>query len=189
MIEVGGVGFRIEIPTRVKGAQVGNALALHTQLVVREDALTLFGFATADELDMFNLLISVAGVGPRSALGVLSALTPGQIAAAVHSEDEKPFRKVSGIGPKTAKLIAVQLAGKIDPGSYAAEGVREAADGVPARANVVEGLIGLGYSETQAESVVEDALSAGASTDEPALLRASLALLQSTRTLTGGGAR
>lgn len=189
VIGVGGIGMRVEIPGRVAGAETGRELRLHTQLVVREDSLTLFGFPTAEELEVFGILLGVSGVGPRSALGVLTELTPAQIAQAAVSEDEKPFRKVSGIGPKTAKLIAVQLAGKLDPRAFAgAEGV-EAGDAPEAAASpdahsaamVVQALIGLGYAEAQAESAVEDARSAGAPNDESGLLRAALALLQAPR--------
>lgn len=189
VIGVGGIGMRVEIPGRVAGAETGRALRLHTQLVVREDSLTLFGFPTVEELEVFGILLGVSGVGPRSALGVLTELTPAQIAQAAVSEDEKPFRKVSGIGPKTAKLIAVQLAGKLDPRAFAgAEGVA-AGDAPEAAASpdahsavmVVQALIGLGYAEAQAESAVEDARSAGAPNDESGLLRAALALLQAPR--------
>lgn len=187
----GGVGLRVEVPSRLAGAAPGQPVSLHTQLVVREDSLTLFGFETAEELEMFGLLIGVSGVGPRSALGVLSALTPVQIATAVRDEDEKPFRKVSGIGPKTAKLIAVQLGGKIDPRAFAsAAGEPEAsAAGSGARAHVEQGLIGLGYGEAEAEAAVVDAIAAGAPDDEAGLLRAALALLQSPRAATGGARR
>lgn len=184
----GGVGMRVEVPGRLEGAHVGEQLALHTQLVVREDSLTLFGFATSEELEVFGILLGVSGVGPRSALGVLTELTPTQIAQAAMHEDEKPFRKVSGIGPKTAKLIAVQLAGKLDPRAFAgqdrlAEAQEPAADAGDDRSasNVVQGLIGLGYAEAQAESAVRDARDAGAPAEEAGLLRAALALLQAPR--------
>ena len=116
IIDVGGVGFTVAVPPDVaRTARVGDVLALHTHLVVREDALSLYGFLERGELEVFVILISVTGVGPKSALGVLSTLTADQIAQAVADDDDKPFRKVSGIGPKTAKLIVVQLAGKIAP--------------------------------------------------------------------------
>ncbi len=82
---------------------------------MREDALSLVGFASREELTAFGLLLGVSGVGPKSALGVLSSLTVPQIAQAVADEDDAPFRRVSGIGPKTAKLIVVQLAGRLEP--------------------------------------------------------------------------
>src|SRR5690606_23501024 len=84
-----------------------------THLVVREDALALYGFATRDELSVFLQLLGVPGVGPKSALGVLAGMTVDVIATAVAEEDDAPFRRVSGIGPKTAKLIVVHLAGKL----------------------------------------------------------------------------
>lgn len=191
----GGVGMRVEVPGRLAGAHVGEQLALHTQLVVREDSLTLFGFAAPEELEVFGILLGVSGVGPRSALGVLTELTPAQIAQAAMNEDEKPFRKVSGIGPKTAKLIAVQLAGKLDPRAFAGQEPSAEAPGSGvgtddrSAANVVQGLIGLGYAEAQAEAAVQDARDAGAPSDEVALLRATLALLQAPRLAADRGAR
>lgn len=185
VIGVGGVGLRIEVPGRLSGAHPGAQLALHTQLVVREDSLTLFGFETAEELEVFGILLGVSGVGPRSALGVLTELTPAQIAQAAANEDEQPFRRVSGIGPKTAKLIAVQLAGKLDPRAFAGQDHGPEAAGAPgedrASANVAQGLVGLGYAEAQAAEAVRDALDAGAPADEAGLLRAALALLQAPR--------
>src|SRR5690606_28843261 len=116
VIDVGGVGFSVAVPgDGAQTARVGEQLRLHTSLIVREDALSLFGFADRDELEIFGLLLGVTGVGPKSALGVLSHLTVDQIAEAVTAEDDAPFRRVSGIGPKTAKLIVVQLAGKVQP--------------------------------------------------------------------------
>jgi Holliday junction DNA helicase RuvA len=185
VVGVGGVGIRIEIPVRLAVLHPGADLALHTHLVVREDSLTLYGFDTSDELEVFAILLNVSGVGPKSALGVLSALTPSQIAVAAANEDEKPFRKVSGIGPKTAKLIAVQLAGKLDPRAFVDAAVESpattpvGASGVAAL--VAQGLIGLGYSEQLAEQAVSDAEAAGAASDESSLLRAALALLQAPR--------
>lgn len=188
VVAVGGMGFRLEVSERIAGAHVGARVDLHTQLVVREDSLTLFGFETVEELEVFGLLMSVSGVGPRSALGVLSTLTPGEIAQAVVGEDEKPFRKVSGIGPKTAKLIVVQLAGKLQHLVLFGGGAIEASSSVHAApgmsrvaANVEQGLLGLGYSEIQASAAVQDAIAAGGPEEEAGLLRAALLLLQSPR--------
>lgn len=191
VILVGGMGFRVEVPAgRLTGAREGEQLALHTSLIVREDSLTLYGFETTDELEVFGHLLAVSGVGPRSALGVLSAMTPAEIAFAVEAEDEKPFKKVSGIGPKTAKLLAVSLAGKVTSRAYGATEASAAASaagssrgGGEARAsdNVEQALVGLGYSESQAAQVVQDALDSGAPEQEANLLRAALALLQAPR--------
>ncbi|MGJ0204719.1 Holliday junction branch migration protein RuvA [Leucobacter sp. gxy201] len=183
VVEIGGVGMRVEVPSgRVAQFVPGDEVQLHTSLVVREDSLTLFGFTGADDLEVFGHLIGVSGVGPRSALGVLSALSPGEIARAVAAEDEKPFRKVSGIGPKTAKLITVSLAGKL--AQYAIESDSAVPASSPEEqvaASVSEGLVGLGWREADAEQAVRDALDAGAPAESSGLLRAALVLLQAGR--------
>lgn len=176
--------MRVEVPSgRVSAAVPGDQLHLQTSLVVREDSLTLFGFATEAELAVFGHLIAVSGVGPRSALGVLSALTPAEIAAAVALDDEKPFRKVSGIGPKTAKLITLSLAGKL---SHLELNVDGSSESVPRESDAVadgvrEGLVGLGWGDAEAGQAVQDAREAGAPDDSAGLLRAALALLQAGR--------
>ncbi|MBL3679485.1 Holliday junction branch migration protein RuvA [Leucobacter chromiireducens] len=191
VVGLGGLGMRVEVPSgRVSQAHPGDEIALHTSLVVREDALTLFGFATAAELEVFGHLISVSGVGPRSALGVLSALAPAEIARAVAAEDEKAFRKVSGIGPKTAKLIIVSLAGKLAATDWAADATPDQAAATPSAAEgVVDGLVGLGWGQSEAHEAVSDALDAGAPDASAELLRAALALLQAGRPGSRGGTR
>lgn len=192
VVSIGGLGVRVEVPEgRLRGAHVGAAIFLHTNLVVREDSLTLFGFSTPEELEVFGVLLGVSGVGARSALGVLAVLTPAQVARAVQLEDDSAFRKVSGIGPKTAKLLVVSLAGKLQPQRFlAAETQHDAhaavsttvADTESAVSEiVVQGLVGLGYPESHAENAVADAQRAGATSEHSALLRAALALLQAPR--------
>lgn len=179
VIEVGGVGFSVQVTAEHAIAlREGETALIHTRLVVREDALSLFGFETAEQLEVFDLLTGVNGVGPKSALGVLSAMGPGQIAAAVEGEDDTAFRRVSGIGPKTAKLIVVSLAGKLR--GY--EEVAPAASGsaVAAGADVVAALAGLGWSEKVASSAVDDLVGTDPSlADAPVqtLLRLALAQL------------
>lgn len=183
IVEVGGVGFSVAVPAPLaRGLHVGDDTLLHTALVVREDALSLFGFAEREELGVFHHLVSVSGVGPKSALGVLSALSVAQIAEAVAAEDDAPFRRVSGIGPKTAKLIVVQLAGKLAVVAAAAPAVASVRGAVPAQ--VTQALIGLGWTErTAAEavaSVAENASEADRASVQ-ALLRLTLALLGPAR--------
>lgn len=185
VIAVGGVGMRVEVPSgRTAQAVAGDELFLHTSLIVREDSLTLFGFDTEVELDVFGHLIAVSGVGPRSALGVLSALTPAEIVRAVAAEDERPFRKVSGVGPKTAKLIIVSLAGKLSSLALTLDDPAEAVPNASVDAlvdDVAEGLQGLGWPESDARQAVLDARDAGAALENAALLRAALTLLQRGR--------
>lgn len=179
IIEVGGVGFSVAVPGDVAHtAVVGEQLRLHTSLIVREDALSLFGFAERDELEVFGLLISVTGVGPKSALGVLSHLTVDQIAEAVTAEDDAPFRRVSGIGPKTAKLIVLQLAGKVHRTAPTTTPTASAAGDVVAQ--VAAALVGLGWSEkVAAEAATQTAADASDAEHESvaSLLRRTLAML------------
>ena len=180
VIEVGGVGFFVFVPGDVAHtARVGEELRLHTNLIVREDALTLFGFAEPLELEVFGHLLSVTGVGPKSALGVLGHLTVDQIASAVADDDDAPFRRVSGIGPKTAKLIVVQLAGKLKAPTAASVG--HSASGAPdVIAQVSAALIGLGWSEKVAVEAATQTAAAASDADRAsvaALLRQALAAL------------
>lgn len=176
VIEVGGIGLTIAVtPAHALSLRTGQEARVHTALVVREDDLSLFGFATREELEIFDILRGVSGVGPKSALGVLAQLTPDEIARAVSAEDDAPFRKVSGIGPKTAKLLTVSLAGKIvAPAAPAAAPAVSSAD-----ADVVAALVGLGWPERTASAALEDirAGAGGPELDAQALLRLALARL------------
>lgn len=180
VIEVGGVGFFVFVPGDVAHtSRIGEELRLHTSLIVREDALTLFGFAEPVELEVFGHLLSVTGVGPKSALGVLGHLTVDQIASAVADDDDAPFRRVSGIGPKTAKLIVVQLAGKLKAPVLTAAG-RRADDDTDVVAQLTAALVGLGWSEKVAGEAAQETADAASDADRKsvsALLRQALAAL------------
>lgn len=188
VIDVGGVGFAVAVPADVAHtATVGEKLLLHTSLIVREDSLSLFGFADRGELEIFGLLISVTGVGPKSALGVLSHLTGDQIAEAVTAEDDAPFRRVSGIGPKTAKLIVLQLTGKVQ--AFSAPSKPIAAGGTDVVSQVAAALVGLGWSEkvaVEAASQTATEATEGERASVASLLRRTLALLGPAQ---GGQAR
>jgi len=179
VIEVGGVGLAVQVtPQHGLSMRIGAEASVRTALIVREDDLSLYGFAEADELAVFDLLRSVTGVGPRSAMGVLAVLDPNQVAQAVATEDDAAFRKVSGIGPKTAKLIVLQLAGKL----AVVPTVRAAAPvaATPVRDSVLMALIGLGWPERTALQGVEDAYAAATDLERetmPSLLRLALAQL------------
>lgn len=180
---VGGMGFTVAVTGDVaQRARTGETIDLHTHLIVREDALSLYGFAERAECALFQTLLGVTGVGPKSALGVLSAMSVDQIAQAVADDDDAPFRRVSGIGPKTAKLIVVQLTGKLAPAPPA--GTAAPAGATAVSGQVVTALVGLGWSERIAADAVQtitaDAPEADAA-NVPALLRRALAYLGPAR--------
>lgn len=176
VIEVGGVGMSVSLtPDHALGLRVGSEAFVHTALIVREDDLSLYGFASREQLELFDLLRGVSGVGPKSALGVLAQLSPDEIARAVADEDDAPFRRVSGIGPKTAKLITVSLAGKLVAPTATRPSTVVAPD-----ADVVAALVGLGWPERTAAAAVEELLAElgdTAPSDTAGLLRLALSHL------------
>lgn len=178
VIEVGGVGLAVQVtPRHGLTLRVGSEAFVRTALIVREDDLSLFGFAEADELVVFEHLRSVTGVGPKSAMGVLAVMTPSEVARAVTLDDDAAFRKVSGIGPKTAKLIVVSLAGKLMV-THSAEPAAQAAPSVSE--SVLVALVGLGWNERVAMQAVDDAIAEASDSERdvvPALLRRALAQL------------
>lgn len=178
VIEVGGVGLAMHVTPRFAlSLRVGSEAFARTALIVREDDLSLFGFAEAEELEVFDHLRSVTGVGPKSALGVLAVLTPAEVARAVATEDDAAFRAVSGIGPKTAKLIVVSLAGKLLVAPSSAPS-RSAEPSVTE--SVLVALVGLGWPERVASQAIEDAVADASDADlatTQALLRLALANL------------
>lgn len=178
IIEVGGVGLSVQLtPQHALSLRIGSEASLRTALVVREDDLSLYGFVDADELAVFDALRGVTGVGPKSAMGVLAALGPSEVAEAVAREDDAAFRKVSGIGPKTAKLIVLSLAGKL---AVSPTTRKPAVAAVAVSDSVVVALVGLGWNERVASQAVEEA-AADATEAElaavPALLRLALTRL------------
>jgi len=179
VVEVGGIGLAVQVtPATALGCRIGDEVQLTTTLIVREDSLTLYGFPNRDELHVFELLVGVTGVGPKSALGVLAVLNPHQISQAIADDDDAVFRKVSGIGPKTAKLIVLSLAGKL-----AVTAPTPPARSTPSRsvaATVQAALIGLGWTERVAAETVEETLADLGENDTAsvaAVLRLALARL------------
>ncbi len=191
VIDVGGVGYAVALtPLHARSLHVGESAMFSTTLIVREDSMQLFGFATSAEQGIFEALLTVSGIGPRSALAVLSHMGPREIFAAVVAEDDAPFRKVSGIGPKTAKLVVVSLAGRL---SHLVEGDFGAADAdsvdvsalAPSGAasvQVIAALVGLGWNEKVAADVVNRLGGGVASADAASMLRAALTELGSPGT-------
>ena len=177
VVEVGGVGLLVQAtPGTLAELRPGAEAELATSLVVREDALTLFGFADADERDVFEIVQTVSGIGPRLALAMLAVHTPDGLRAAVAGGDLTALMKVPGIGRKGAQRIVLELTDRLGAPSAAA-GVRALAS-VPAsggRDQVVEALVGLGWSAKQAADAVDAVGEDGeARADVAGTLRAAL---------------
>jgi holliday junction DNA helicase RuvA len=158
VVDVQGVGYLLNVTGATSAKlSMGQEVALFTAMVVREDAMTLFGFTSALEQEIFDLLRSVTGVGPKSALAILGTLTTAEIASAVALDNDSAFKAVSGIGPKTAKLITVTLAGKLSHLVLVDSG-----NAVPAETDfgsVVEALKSLGWAERASQEAVREAAS------------------------------
>lgn len=158
VVDVHGVGMKVFVPGRTSAVmRMGEEVTLHTTLIVREDDLSLYGFSAAEERDTFDLLCSVNGVGPKSALGVLNEMSVDDIAHAVASDNDQAFKAVTGIGPKTAKLIALSLQGKIAAaGPSVPKGSVDNRIALADHTAIVQALVGLGWSEKVAKKGVAD---------------------------------
>ncbi|MDP4333703.1 Holliday junction branch migration protein RuvA [Curtobacterium sp. A7_M15] len=182
VIEVGGVGYAVTVtPAHALTMRHGSEVFVRTAMIVREDEHLLFGFESTDALQVFDLLRSVSGVGPKSAMGVLAHLDPAQVANAVANDDDGAFRKVSGIGPKTAKLIIVALSGKLAAFEQAPVTTATVGAAHPAANDVVAALVGLGWREDAAQRAVDETIATEpgvASMGTQALLRAALGALR-----------
>ena len=163
VIDLNGAGMSVYATPQTLGRlRVGEEGQLFTSLIVREDSLTLFGFATDDEREVFDVLLSVSGVGPRLALAVLAVHDPEAVRVAAHTGDSKTFTKVPGIGPKVAGRIVLELAGKLVPqGTAPAAGAATAAEAAW-KPQVVAAMTSLGWSEKDASASIDKALA-----DEP----------------------
>jgi len=159
VIDLNGAGMSVNAtPQTLSRLHVGEQGQLFTSLIVREDSLTLFGFASDDEREVFDVLLSVSGVGPRLALAVLAVHDPEAIRVAAHTGDSKTFTKVPGIGPKVAGRIVLELAGKLVPqGTAAAPGAATPAEAAW-KPQVVAAMTSLGWSEKDASASIDKAL-------------------------------
>jgi holliday junction DNA helicase RuvA len=174
VIDVGGVGYQVHASTRTLDAigPIGGEVLILTELQVREDAWTLFGFGSAAERDSFRALTSVQGVGGRLALAILSALSPDELARAVSQGDKAMIGRANGVGPKLAARIANELQGK--PGAAGLTGVA-LAPRAGAASDALSALSNLGFKPAEATAAVnaaQDELGADASLD--ALVRLAL---------------
>lgn len=188
VLDVGGVGFAVRTtPQALAEARHGQELTMHTELVVREDSLTLYGFPRPEETEIFRIVQSVSGIGPRIALAVLAVLSPDDLRRAVAAGDTKAITRTPGIGPKVAQRMVLELKDRIGAPSGEASADGDAAPALAADApatgpegDVVQALIGLGWPEKAAADAVAKAAGEGAS-DAGALLREALRRLGGSR--------
>jgi Holliday junction DNA helicase RuvA len=174
-----GVGYECFVPTRSLASlpPTGQNVELHTHLAVREDALTLFGFVTAEERRVFQRLITASGVGPKLALAMLSQLSAERIVRAIREHDLAALSSVSGVGKKTAERVVLELKDKTDDLKGEARGERREASDAATRA-----LVKLGYSAAEADDAVRRALAKDGTRETSELVKSALAFLSSTGT-------
>ena len=154
VIQVGGIGLRVYLPASLltKCGSVGGIVSLHTHLHVREDELTLYGCATEDELDLFELLLSVSGIGPKVALAMLSSLSSDEVRSAIATEQDQVLSSVPGIGKKMAQKIIFDLKDKVQA---TGDVVLPTSQIVEADTEVIAALTSLGYSIVEAQTALQ----------------------------------
>lgn len=181
VIDAGGIGFRLCISDNTYSAisqKQNTEIRLYTYLSVREDGMELFGFFTEEEQELFQLLITVSGVGPKAAMAILSVFTPEKFALAVCTDNKKAISKANGIGPKTAARIILELHDKMASASTAAEGGMQVMlpGEVPEKGNALaeaqEALLVLGYNRTEILNVLHGLDTGAMSVEE--LIRTAL---------------
>ncbi len=170
VVDCGGVGYKLAVSAETLRhvPAVGKGVLLHAHLIVRDDALSLYGFATEEERELFHMLLAVQSVGPKVALAVLSGGPPRELLAAIAAGDSARFQAVPGIGKRTAERIIVELREKV--GASLPEQVIRIARSDDPRSVAREGLLGLGYTPQEADELLD-----GAEGEEPeALIAAAL---------------
>lgn len=180
VLDVGGIGYEVVVPTRTRVGAIGDELTLYTHLHVREDCMTLYGFDNMDDRAVFELLISVTGIGPKGAISILSSISPVELRRAIATGNLDRLTAIPGIGRKTAQRIVLELKEKLadvveDDSDLGAE-PDEPGD---ARSEAAEALIALGFSPHEARRSVSLAIralkSSNASLTTDSILRRALA--------------
>ena len=157
VIEVGGLGIQaVCSPSTVAGLRLGQQATLATSLIVREDSLTLYGFASTDEREFFELLLTATGVGPKLAQAALAVLSPNELRTAIATENLVQLCKVPGVGRKGAQRIVIELKDKINAVDHADIALSTVRSSGAWRAQVAQGLQGLGWSAKDAESACDE---------------------------------
>lgn len=164
ILECGGIGYEISVPvsTLTELPPIGNEIKIHTYLYVREDAVNLYGFLTKEDLYVFKLLIGVNGIGPKGALGILSAITPDELRFAILADDVKSIAKAPGIGNKTAQKLIIELRDKLKLTDVFEQSIANNSKGIETsemansdiRSEAIQALASLGYSLSEATKAV-----------------------------------
>ncbi len=174
IIECGGVGYEVKISlTTFSAIGSDESIKIFTQFIVREDAQLLFGFATKEERDIFNLLISVSGIGPNTAMIMLSSLSPEEIAHAIQVEDVRTIQSVKGIGIKTAQRVIIDLKDKMLKMTFSAENIFTQSN--TNRFDALTALVSLGFDKKMVDKAL-DKISTGEETVEQ-LIKQALKIL------------
>ncbi len=174
----GGVGYRVFMPSaHLAQLVLGKEIRIHVHTAVREDAILLYGFLSREYYDLFEILLTVSGVGPKMALGILSAIKPDAFYTAVSNKDIKMLVKLPGVGKKTAERMLLELKDKVSGSGDSEDVVQEvaAAGGSGAVAEAIEALVSLGYSNSEIMPVLKE-IPDCASLSGEAILRQALKL-------------
>ena len=169
VVDNNGLGYNIQVSSSTASAVVmEKGVQIYTYMNVKENELSLFGFLTKEELNMFNLLISVNGVGPKSAVAMLGALSPSQLALAIATEDIKALSVGQGIGKKIAQRIALELKDKVgaDTITTGVELVQKVDVATGERAEALSALMALGFTKNEAENAIKAVFVNGMATEE-----------------------
>lgn len=179
VIENNNIGYKINVSSNtIKDLQLGSMAKIYTKLIVREDDMSLCGFSTKEELQMFELLTSVSKIGPKVGLGILSFASPGQLGAFILSEDVAKLSKAPGVGKKTAERIVLELKDKIDKNNVEFEPtLLSQAPIAVSKDEAVDALLALGYSSTEAKEAVEACKKDGLNTED--IIKKSLTYIMS----------
>ncbi|MFI6361665.1 Holliday junction branch migration protein RuvA [Nocardia sp. NPDC050630] len=184
VIEAAGVGYRLNVtPATLSTLTRGEESRLFTAMIVREDSMTLFGFADTESRDLFGLLQTVSGVGPRLAMAVLAVLEPEALRKALAESNVAALTRVPGIGKRGAERMVVELRDKVNlvPVQAGPPGSAPTPVLTPVREQVVEALVGLGFPVKQAEPAVDAVLAENPAADTSKALRAALGSLGKNR--------
>ena len=176
-IVVGGIGFRVHVtPAFAQAAPRDEEITVYTSMIVREDSMTLYGFESADERDVFTRLMSVSGIGPKIALAALAVLHPDELRRAVRDQDLVALQRIPGVGKKSAQRMALEIGDKLGTPASLPEAAPAPAPSQDAVATEVSAaLVGLGWSEAQAAKAIEKLAGSGLGASD--MLRAALVAL------------